>query len=84
MKREAPRHISIGADPFRTVPSPGPEARMAVSGTDLVLYPKCPSTLSNVKLYAIYAEALDDHRRIRLNDCYEALVHRKFAGELSG
>lgn len=82
MDRSAPLHISIGADPFRTVPTPGPEVRAAVAEADLALYPTCPPTINNTALYAIYAEALAGHKRVKLDDCYDALVNPKFAAAL--
>lgn len=82
MDRQAPLHISIGADPMRTVPVPGPADREAVAATDLVLYPTCPPTINVARLHAIYAEALTAHKRIVLDECTDAFVNPKFAAQL--
>ena len=71
MDRRAPRHIAIGADPFRAVPAPGSAEETAVAETELVLYPTCPPTTANAALYKLYEPALVKHRRIRLDACYE-------------
>jgi hypothetical protein len=78
MDRTAPRTLSIAADPLRTVPAPGPVEQQAVADTDLVLYPTCPPTILNVKLLKLYSEGLANHRRIKLNECYDAFVHPRF------
>lgn len=83
MDRTAPRHISIGADPFRTVPAPGPEEAAAVAAADLVLEPTCPPNINTAKLHAIYAPALKDHKRIKLDACYDALVGPRLAATVS-
>jgi len=80
MDRRAPRHIAIGADPFRAVPAPGSAEETAVAETDLVLYPTCPPTTANAALYKLYEPALAKHRRIRLDACYDAFVNPKFTG----
>lgn len=84
MDRAAPLHIAIGADPTRAVPDPGSQEETAVAGTDLVLYPTCPPTTANALLYEMYGPALASHRRIRLDACYDAFVHPKFAAALAG
>jgi hypothetical protein len=83
MDRSAPLHIAIGADPFRAVPAPGSEEEAAVADTDLVLYPTCPPTTANAELYKMYAPALTGHTRIKLDACYDAFVHPKFAAGLA-
>ena len=80
MDRSAPRYITIGADPMRAVPAPGERENQAVAAADLVLYPTCPPTVANTRLYELYAPALSSHRRIRLDACYDAFVNPKFAG----
>lgn len=84
MDRSAPRLIAIGADPFRAVPEPDAEVLKEVAGTDLALYPKCPGTWANVRLLEIYGPGLKDHRRIALDDCWDAFVNPRFAGKLGG
>ncbi|MGE0499369.1 MAG: hypothetical protein AB7I79_08935 [Rhizobiaceae bacterium] len=79
MDRRAPKHIAIGADPSRAVPRPGPFVTEAVEDTDLVLYPLCPLTTANAHLYQIYGPMLDEHRRIHLDECFDAFVHPRFA-----
>ena len=83
MERSAPLHIAIGADPMRAVPNPGSEEEAAVAETDLVLYPTCPPTTANQLLYDMYAPALTKHKRIKLDACYDAFVHPKFAAALN-
>lgn len=78
MDRKAPLAVSIGADPFRTVPTPGEKEFAAISATDLVLVPTCPATINNTKLLALYQPALTQHKRIQLTPCYDALVHPRF------
>ena len=80
MDREAPRLVSIGADPFRTVPDPNAAVLKAVADTDLVLYPKCPITLANETLRDLYEPALANHRRIELTPCWDAYVRNGLAG----
>lgn len=82
MDRLAPRHIAIGADPTRAVPPPGSQEDRAVADTDIVLYPTCPPTTSNAELYKLYEKPLVGHLRIKLDDCYDAFVHPKFAAAL--
>src|SRR5690606_39172701 len=82
MGRQSPKYIAIGADPTRAVPTPGPEVENAVRDTDLVLYPTCPLTTDNPALYQLYAPALKRHIHIKLNGCFDAFVHPKFAAAL--
>ncbi len=82
MNRLAPRYIAIGADPTRAVPPPGSQEDHAVADTDIVLYPTCPPTTSNAELYKLYEKPLANHRRIKLDECYDAFVHPKFAAAL--
>lgn len=82
MDRSAPPYIAIGADPTRAVPDPGSKEENAVADTDLVLYPTCPPTTANTLLYDMYKDALTKHRRIKLDACYDAFVHPKFATAL--
>ena len=84
MDRDAPRDISIAADPLRTVPTPGPAEEAAVAATDLLLYPTCPLTVMNAKLLALYSGALTNHRRMKLSDCYDAFVHPRFTSQPAG
>lgn len=79
MDRGAPKHIAIGADPGRAVPRPGPYVTEAVENTDIVLYPLCPLTTANAHLYEIYQPMLVKHRRIHLDECFDAFVHPRLA-----
>lgn len=78
LDRRAPRAIAIGADPFRTVPEPGSAEAEAMAGADLMLYPTCPPTTANAALFKLYEPALVNHRRIKLDACYDAFVNAKF------
>lgn len=82
MDRSAPHTIAIGADPTRAVPEPGSREESAVAATDLVLYPTCPPTTANAILYDMYRKGLSKHRRIKLDACYDAFIHPKFASAL--
>lgn len=82
MDRSAPLTIAIGADPTRAVPTPGSQEEVAVANTDLVLYPTCPPTIANAMLYEMYEQGLARHRRFKLDACYDAFVHPKFAEAL--
>lgn len=82
MERSAPLHVTIGADPGRTVPLPGSAEEQAVAATDLVLLPTCPPTANNKILYTLYEPVLTRHRRFKLNECYDAFVHPKFDAAL--
>lgn len=82
MERSAPRLIAIGADPFRAVPTPNDEVLKQVADVDLALYPKCPGTWANVRLWEIYGPALKDHRKIELDDCFTAYVSPRLAGKI--
>lgn len=78
LERSAPKHIAIGADPTRAVPKPGPYVTEAVGAVDIALYPTCPPTTANAALFDIYRPLMPDHRRIRLDDCYDAWLHPRF------
>lgn len=78
MDRSAPRRVSIGADPSRTVPPMTDTATQAVSDVDLALLPTCPLTAANRDLLGHYAAALSNHRRITLTDCFDAFVNPRF------
>jgi hypothetical protein len=82
MDRSAPRLIAIGADPFRAVPEPDAEVLKQVADVDLALYPKCPGTWANVRLWEIYGPALKDHSKIELDDCFTAYVSPRLAAKL--
>ncbi|MCV0350542.1 MAG: hypothetical protein K5863_10745 [Nitratireductor sp.] len=82
MDREAPRHVSIGADPTRTVPPPDAEALEAVREADLILHPTCPLTTANADLLALYAPAIEDHEQITLNECFDAYLNPLMADRI--
>ncbi len=82
MQRSAPLHVAIGADPTRAVPPPDADVAAAMRDTDLVLYPRCPPTTANADLFRLYAPMLSEHRRIRLDACFDAFVHPRFAAAL--
>ncbi|GGD86550.1 hypothetical protein GCM10011390_01470 [Aureimonas endophytica] len=72
--RHATKHISIGADPERTIPPPNAETAAAIRATDLLLYPKCPVMAANAELLALYRPFLDQHRRVELTPCWDAYL----------
>jgi hypothetical protein len=78
MGRQAPRAVTVGADPYRAVPPLDAAARASVSATDLVLMPTCPPTPAVSQLARHFAEPLDRHRRVRLTQCYDAFLNPTF------
>lgn len=82
MGRHAPEHIAIGADPTRAVPEPNSEEAEAIRGVDMALYPRCPTDMGAKLLLDLYQGSLKDHRRIQLDDCYDAFVHPRLATRL--
>ncbi|MCV0397340.1 MAG: hypothetical protein K5872_19615 [Rhizobiaceae bacterium] len=82
MGRSAPRHIAIGADPTRAVPRPGAQVAEALGQVDIALYPTCPLTTANAMLFDLYRPFMPDHRRIRVNACYDAWIHPRFGIEV--
>ena len=80
--RDAPRHVAIGADVSRAVPTPDAIVLSAIGGADLILRPTCPVTAANEDLLRLYEPAMRLHRRFDLTPCTEAWAHPRF-GELS-
>ncbi|WP_312361924.1 hypothetical protein [Ensifer sp.] len=75
MDRHAPKHVAIGADPFRAIPPPDEDVRAAVTAVDIALVPTCPTTNVNRALLALYLPSLEtSHSRIKLTRCYDAFV----------
>ncbi|WAP67883.1 hypothetical protein [Jiella pelagia] len=74
LQRNAPKHVSIGADPFRTVPPVDARTARALEETDLVLWPRCIETVANRRIRDIYASALAGRRTIALSPCWDGLV----------
>ncbi|MCP4318138.1 MAG: hypothetical protein GY789_19495 [Hyphomicrobiales bacterium] len=79
MDRSAPKHVAIGADPFRSVTAPDQTVLNSMAGVDIALFPTCPVIYTNEFLLKLYSEALADHKRIRLTSCYDAFVHPDIA-----
>lgn len=84
LDKSGPRHIAIGADPYRAVPKPDADVYNAVADADIVLEPQCPYRDNNRQLYSIYAPALTGHIKVRLTDCYTAYVRPQIAAQLGG
>lgn len=74
MDRNAPRHVMIGADPFRTMGVADPRAIDAVRGSDLIVHRKCPVTTGQQLLLDFYQPALTGKRKIELTPCYDAYI----------
>lgn len=74
MDREAPKHVTIGADPSRTVGALDADALQAVRETDLIVQRKCPVTTGTQQLYAIFEPALSGRRKIELTPCFDAYI----------
>ena len=79
--REAARHVTIGKDPFRTLPPTDAQARAEIADTDLVLWPKCPVTVANAKIRETYRAHLDGRVSIPLSPCWDGLVRPELAPE---
>lgn len=85
MDRHAPKHVAIGADPFRAIPEPDQDVRIAVAAVDIALVPTCPTTNVNRTLLALYLPSLEAaHTRIKLTPCYDALVRNGLNAGSSG
>jgi hypothetical protein len=72
--KEATRHVSIGADPHRTIPPLDGETIDAIANTDIVLVAKCPYTHTISLIEKAYTVPLESHRRVKLSPCYDMLV----------
>ncbi len=81
---DAPRHIAIGADPYRAVPRPDADVLAAIADTDIVLEPQCPYRDNARELLVLYRPALDDHVRVTVTPCYDAFVKPDLAPAFSG
>ncbi len=78
MNRQAPKHIAIGADPYRAVPQPDEKVSAAVRASDLALYPTCPLTAARSKLLSLYEPLFaGSHLRIPLTPCFDAFVRKE-------
>lgn len=69
--REPPRDLAIGIDPMRTTPPLTKEALDALNGTDAILKPACPPTVTRAIIAAHFAPALEGRRRVVLSPCWE-------------
>ncbi|WP_275782558.1 hypothetical protein [Pararhizobium gei] len=77
MDRHAPKHIAIGADPYRAVPPADADVRASVGAVDIALYPTCPPTTARQALLNLYEPILAaGHRRITLTPCFDAFVRK--------
>lgn len=74
MNRSAVRHLPIGADPTRSVPEPDAAAIAAIGAADLILYPRCPYTMANLRLLTRYKAAFAGRREIELGPCWKGFV----------
>ena len=79
LDRDSARHVTIGKDPFRTLPPTDAQARAEIADTDLVLWPKCPVTVANVRIRDAYGAHLDDRLTIPLSPCWDGLVRPELA-----
>jgi hypothetical protein len=78
MGRRGPVAVTVGSDPFRAVPPLDAAARSAVSGVDIALLPTCPPTPATLRLARHFEEPLSAHRRARLTQCHDVLMHPRF------
>ncbi len=74
LKRPGTEHVTIGADPSRSIPTPDETTLTAVADTDLVFAPKCPFHHARLELLEIYGPALTDRVRAELTPCYDVLL----------
>jgi len=72
--RSAPRLVTIGKDPFRTLPPLEPLAMEEIEQTDLILWPKCPETVANQRIREHFGQLIGDRVAIELSPCWEGLV----------
>ncbi|WDZ78282.1 hypothetical protein PWG15_07275 [Ensifer adhaerens] len=78
MDRRAPKHVAIGADPFRAVPAPDEDVRTAIRSLDIALVPTCPVTNVNRMLLSLYQPSLEPgHSRVTLTRCYDAFIRNE-------
>lgn len=77
MNRNAPLHVQIGADSGRTLGEMSEKVSNSVQNADIILRPTCPILFTVDEIYQIYKDAIDiNHKRIRLNDCYDAFIKK--------
>ncbi|MCQ0989179.1 hypothetical protein [Jiella marina] len=74
LDRKGPKHVSIGADPFRTIPPPDARTVKALAETDLILWPRCFETIANRKIRQIYAAGLEGRRAVSLSPCWDGFI----------
>lgn len=72
--RGAPRLVTIGADPHRSMPPLSDAAKAELEKTDLVLWPKCPETIANRRIRDIYAAGLTGRETIALSPCWDGYI----------
>lgn len=85
MGRSGPRHVAIGADPFRAIPPPDDRVRAAVNAVDVALVPTCPVTNVNRMLLSLYLPSLEpSHKRITLTKCYDAFIRNTLQPAAAG
>lgn len=83
LDRDATRYVTIGKDPFRTLPPADAQARAAIAKTDLILWPRCPVTVANAKIREAYAAHLAERVSIPLSPCWDGLVRPELTPEAS-
>lgn len=69
---DAPRHITIGAVPGRTVPPMNEAIMDAVRATDVILEPRCPFRRMTLNLRRYYEPAMIGRTEVELTPCYRA------------
>jgi len=74
LDRGAPRLITVGKDPFRSLPPPDSETLAEIAATDLILWPKCPVTAANQAIRTIYRDGLRGRQEIALSPCWDGYV----------
>lgn len=79
LNAQAPKHITVGADPSRTLTAMNNETRAAIADADIILKPSCPIRDNVLRIQAVYAAALQDHIEVELTPCYRALIHPRLA-----
>ncbi|WP_247959005.1 hypothetical protein [Ensifer sesbaniae] len=84
MDRSAPKHVAIGADPFRAVPPPDENVRAALRSVDIALVPTCPVTNVNRMLLSLYQPSLQPgHERVTLTRCFDAFIRKELKATAS-
>lgn len=74
LDRAAPKHVSIGAMPGRSVPPLDARTLASLAQTDAIMMPKCPPTPARADLAKHFEPALAGRERVALSPCWDMFV----------